>query len=103
MATTTEPKAGRMHNPAHPGQVLRELYMEPMGVTAGEVADALGYSRKHVSHLVNGRVSITPDMAARLAIAFSTDPDIWINLQAQYDIWTLSQQPKPKVRPLRAA
>lgn len=100
MATITE---GRMHNPAHPGEILRDLYLSPMGVTIAQAAEALGVSRKHLSAIINGRASVTPEMAMRLATALSTAPDIWINLQAQHDVWTVTQQPRPKVKPLRAA
>lgn len=101
MATITE---GRMHNPAHPGEILRELYLAPLRVTIAEAAEALGVSRKHLSEIINGRVPVRPDMAARLAVAFGTEPDIWINLQAQHDVWTITQQPKPKkVKQLRTA
>src|SRR2546429_5794016 len=64
MKTTIE-SSGRMHSPAHPGEILREMYMVPLGVTVTKVADALGVTRKHVSAIVNGRAPITPDMAAR--------------------------------------
>jgi addiction module HigA family antidote len=102
MATTTE-KLARMHNPSHPGEILRELYLEPMGVTITQAADALGVSRKHVSAIVNGRAPVTPDMAMRLAAVFATEPEIWVNLQAQYDLWDVSRKRRPKVKPLRAA
>lgn len=101
MATITEAK--RMHNPAHPGEVLRELYLDPMGVTISDAAEALGVSRKHISAIVNGRVPVTPDMAMRLALALNTTPDLWINLQAQYDLWEVTKKARPKVKPLRAA
>lgn len=91
-----------MHSPAHPGEILRTMYMEPMDVTITEAADALGVSRKHVSAIVNGRVPVTPDMAARLAAVFGTEPEIWINLQAQHDIWQVRQQARPKVKRLAA-
>ena len=78
MKTTIE-SSGRMHNPAHPGEILKEMYMGPLGVTITQTADALGVSRKHVSGIVNGRVPVSPDMAARLAGVFGTEPDIWIN------------------------
>src|SRR5260370_38717753 len=63
MKTTIE-SSGRMPSPAHPGEILREMYMVPLGVTVTKVADALGVTRKHVSAIVNGRAPITPDMAA---------------------------------------
>jgi addiction module HigA family antidote len=102
MATITE-KATRMHNPAHPGEILRDLYLDPMGITITEAAEALGVSRKHISAIINGRVPVTPDMAMRLAVAFATEPDIWINLQAQHDLWTITRKARPKVKPLRQA
>lgn len=102
MATITE-KSVRMVNPAHPGEILRDLYLEPMNVTITEAAEALSVSRKHVSAIVNGRAPVTPDMAMRLAAVFSTEPEVWVNLQAQYDLWDVSRKARPKVKPLRQA
>lgn len=90
-----------MHSPAHPGAILAEMYMQPLKVSVTAAADALGVSRKHVSAIVNGRAPVSPDMAARLAGVFGTEPDIWINLQAQYDLWLVRQQARPKVKRLR--
>src|SRR5437016_13869727 len=103
MKTTIE-SSGRMHSPAHPGEILREMYVAPLGVTVTKVADALGVTRKHVSAIVNGRgrAPVTPDMAVRLAGVFGTEPEIWVNLQAQYDLWHVRQQVKPKVKSLHA-
>lgn len=101
MKTTIESK-GRMHAPAHPGEILKEMHMEPLGVTVTKAADALGVTRKHVSAIVNGHAPVTLDMAARLAGVFGTEPEIWINLQAQYDLWVVSQQSPPKVKRLAA-
>ncbi len=99
MATTTE-KNARMHNPAHPGEILRELYLAPLGVTVTQAATALGVTRKHVSAIVNGRAPVTPDMALRLAAAFGTEPEFWVNMQSQYDLWTVRQKARPKVKSL---
>jgi addiction module HigA family antidote len=99
MATITE-KASRMHNPAHPGEILREMYLKPLGITVTQAAKALSVSRKHVSAIVHGRSPVTPDMALRLASAFATEPELWVNLQAQYDLWTVSRQARPKVKVL---
>ena len=101
MKTTIE-SSGRMHSPAHPGEILKSMYLEPMGVSITKAADALGVSRKHVSAIVNGRVPVTPDMAVRLAGVFGTEPEIWINLQAQHDLWVVSKQTRPKVKRLAA-
>ena len=101
MKTTIE-SSGQMHHPAHPGEILKEMYMAPHAVTITQAADALGVSRKHVSAIVNGRAPISPDMAARLAGVFGTEPDIWIHLQAQYDLWQVRQHGHPKVKRLAA-
>jgi len=89
-----------MHEPAHPGEILRELYLNPLAVTITKAAQALGVTRKHVSAIVNGRAPVTPDMAVRLAAAFDTEPEIWVNMQAQYDLWTVRRKARPKVKPL---
>ena len=101
MATTIE-KRIRMHNPAHPGEILRELYLAPLGITVTQAAEALGVSRKHVSAIVNARAPVTPDMAVRLAAAFGTEPDLWVNMQVQHDLWTVSKKARPKVKLLLA-
>ncbi len=97
MVTIAE-KASRMHNPAHPGEILREMYLKPLNITVTQAAKALGVSRKHVSAIVNGRSPVTPDMALRLASAFATEPELWANMQAQHDLWTVSRQARPRVR-----
>jgi addiction module HigA family antidote len=102
MKTSIE-SSGQMHSPAHPGEILKEMYMTPLGVTVTKVADALGVTRKHVSAIVNGRAPVTPDMAVRLAGVFGTEPEIWVNLQAQYDLWLVRQQARPKVKQLHTA
>lgn len=94
---------GRMHSPLHPGEVLLQGYLEPMGVTIKDAADALGVSRKHLSAIVNATVPVTPEMAAKLGVVFKTGPDLWVNLQAQHDIWLLSQTAPPKLKALEAA
>ena len=92
-----------MHNPAHPGEVLRDLYLKPLGVSITGAADALGVTRKHISAIVNGRAPVSADMAIRLAGALGTEPEIWVNMQAQYDLWEAAQKARPKVKVLSAA
>ncbi len=82
----------RMHNPPHPGEVLRELCIEPEGLTVTEVAAALGVSRKTLSAVLNGRARITADLALRIAKAFNTSAESWLEGQAQYDLWHASQK-----------
>lgn len=83
-----------MHNPPHPGQVLKELCIEPLGLTVTDVAKALGISRKTLSSVINGRAGISPEMAVRLSIAFDTSAESWINQQSHYDLWQAEQHRK---------
>ncbi len=99
MATTKV--ATMMHNPPHPGVILRELYLKPLRVSLVEAANALGVTSKHVSAIVNGHVRVTADMAIRLAAALDTDAQSWVNLQAQHDLWVASQRKPPDVKSLR--
>ena len=77
----------KMRNPPHPGEVLRELCFDPLGLTVTAAADALGVSRKTLSSILNCRAGISPEMAERLSIAFDTSAESWINQQTQYDLW----------------
>jgi len=77
----------KMHNPPHPGEVLKRLCLEPLNVTVTEAARALGVSRKTLSSILNGRAGISPEMAIRLSIAFNTSAESWLNQQVQYDLW----------------
>ena len=77
----------KMHNPPHPGEVLKELCIEPLNLTVDETAEALGVSSKTLSEILNGKASISPEMAIRLAKAFDTSPESWLNQQMQYDLW----------------
>jgi addiction module HigA family antidote len=81
----------RMHNPPHPGGVLRELCLEPLGLTVTDAAEALGVSRKTLSAILNGRAGISPEMAIRLSKAFGTSAESWLNQQMQYDLWVAEQ------------
>ena len=83
-----------MHNPPHPGEVIRELCLEPLGLSVTEAADALGVSRKTLSAIINGRAGISPEMAIRLSIAFDTTAESWLNQQTQYDLWNAEQHRK---------
>ena len=76
-----------MHNPPRPGEVIRDLCLEPLGLSVTEAAQALGVSRKTLSSILNGRAGIIPEMALRLSKAFNTSPDSWLNQQVQYDLW----------------
>ena len=72
--------------PIHPGEILREEYMAPMGLSANGLARALGVTPARINDIVRGRRSITADTALRLARYFGTDAQSWINLQTAYDL-----------------
>jgi antitoxin HigA-1 len=84
----------RMHNPPHPGEVIKSLCLEPLGITVTQAAEALGVSRKTLSAILNCRAGISPEMAVRLSIAFSTTAESWMNQQTQYDLWHAEQRRK---------
>jgi antitoxin HigA-1 len=86
MKTTTE-VIMKMHNPPHPGEVLKALCIEPLNLTITEVARSLGVSRKTLSSILNGRAGVSPEMAVRLSIAFDTTAESWLSQQLQYDLW----------------
>lgn len=92
---------GRMHNPAHPGEVLRAFLPEDITVT--EAAQRLGVSRVQLSRLLNGRATMTADMAMRVSMLTGTTAESWLNNQVQWDLWQLSQKPLPKIKPLPKA
>ena len=93
-----------MHNPPHPGEIIRELCLEPLGISVTKAAESLGVSRKTLSSILNGRAGISPEMAIRLSIAFDTSPESWLNQQSQYDLWLAEQKRDSlKVRRLSAA
>jgi len=90
----------KMHNPAHPGEVLRDLWLEPLGVSITSAAEKLGVSRKTLSKIINGNAGISADMALRLATWLGTTPDMWLGMQAQWELWQAAQLPRPKILPL---
>jgi len=93
-----------MHNPPHPGQIIKELCLEPLGLSVTETAKALGVSRKTLSSIINGKSGISPEMAVRLSIAFDTSSESWLNQQTQYDLWQAGQHRKElRVKRLSAA
>jgi addiction module HigA family antidote len=87
----------RMHNPAHPGEVLREFLGE-MSIT--HASDALGITRVTLSRILNGKAGISADMALRLDEALGTGAEMWLTMQAQYDLWVASQRQRPRILPL---
>jgi antitoxin HigA-1 len=89
-----------MHNPAHPGEVLREYL--PVDVSIGEVAKHLGVTRQALSALLNGRAGVSASMALRLEGSLGTSAEMWLNMQTSHDLWLARKRP-PRVRRISAA
>ena len=93
-----------MFNPPHPGEIIKELCLEPLGITVTAAAKALGVSRKALSELLNGHSRISPEMAVRLSIALDTTSESWMIQQAMYDLSQAEQnRAKLQVKPLLKA
>ena len=90
----------RMHNPAHPGEVLREYLPADLAVT--EAAKRLGVTPQALSALLNGRAGVSAEMALRLEAALGTSAEMWLEMQAGYDLWQARQQRRPKVARIAA-
>jgi antitoxin HigA-1 len=82
----------RMHSPPHPGELVREECLEPLGLTVTAAARALGVTRKALSELTNGHSGISPEMAIRLAKAFGGAAETWLGMQMEYDLWHASRR-----------
>lgn len=96
----------RMHNPPHPGEVLRDGVFTDTGLTVTEFAERLGITRVMLSRVLNGKAGISADMAVRLATALGTSAELWLHMQANYDLWQAEKLLKrvvAKIRPLKLA
>ena len=87
----------QMHYPSHPGRLLA-YYLKGRSVT--EVARHMGITRPALSRVLNGKAAVSSEMALRIAETFNTDPELWLRLQAQRDLWVASQKKRKKVKPL---
>jgi addiction module HigA family antidote len=81
-----------MHDPAHPGEIVRQECLKPLGLTVTAAAEALGVTRKALSDLLNGHTGVSPDMAIRLEQVFGSTADTWLRLQLQRDLWEARQR-----------
>ena len=81
-----------MHNPPHPGEIIREDCLKPLDLTITEAADGLGIHRKNLSRILNGHAGVSPDMAVRLSNAFGSTPEMWLKLQMAYDLGQARQK-----------
>jgi addiction module HigA family antidote len=80
-----------IHNPPHPGAIIKELCLDPLELSVTDAARALSASRKTLSCIINGKAGISAEMAVRLSIAFDTSSESWVNQQSQYDLWQAEQ------------
>ena len=85
--------------PTSPGEILLEEFLIPLGLSQKELAVPLGCDYKVINRIINEQTSVTPEMATKLAAAFNTTPDFWLNAQMALDLWSLRTK-KPKIRPL---
>ena len=90
MKTKNTPK--RIHNPAHPGEVIRATCLEPLGLSVTAAAKGLGVTRKALSELLNGHSGVSAEMAIRLEKAFGSTAETWLRMQLQYDLWHAEQR-----------
>ena len=92
---------GRMFNPPHPGETLKEDVLPALGLTVTEAARQLGVTRTALSRVLNGHAGISPDMARRIEAWLGQDrggrADLWLGMQLDYDLWQAQQKPAPKV------
>ena len=88
-----------MFNPAHPGEIVEE-HMKGLGLSVTALAAHLKVTRVALSRIVNGKAAVSADMALRLSEAFGTSPDVWIRVQAQYDLWQASKARRVKIAPI---
>jgi addiction module HigA family antidote len=75
-----------MKNPPHPGRIVRQECIEPLGLTVKEAAERLGVKRQTLNNLVNGKAGISPEMSIRLSKAFGSSPEVWLGIQMEYDL-----------------
>ncbi len=90
----------RMHNPPHPGEILKEDILPSLGLTVTEAADQLGVSRVTLSRMINGNAAISAEMAIRLAQWLGGNPETWLRAQVQYDLWHAEHENTIKVKPV---
>ena len=90
----------KMHNPPHPGEILREDILPALGLNVMQAAEQLGVARVTLSRMINGRAAISTDMAIRLAQWLGGSAETWLRAQLQYDLWHAEKNSKIKVKPV---
>jgi len=90
--------------PFAPGEILKEEFLEPLGLTQGELADMIDVARRRINEIIRGKREITPDTALRLEKAFGVSAEFWLNLQMKHDLWRAQQHKKKeyqRIKPVR--
>jgi addiction module HigA family antidote len=82
-------------SPSHPGEILLEEFLNPMGLTQRALADGIHAPYQRVNDLINGRRGVTPSTALRLGKFFNMSPDFWMNLQLRWDLYYAQEEEKP--------
>jgi addiction module HigA family antidote len=82
----------RMHDPPHPGEIIKELCLEPLGLSVTDAAKGLGVTRKALSELLNGHTGVSSEMAIRLEQAFGSTAETWLKMQLEFDLWQAKQR-----------
>ncbi|MBS1998382.1 MAG: HigA family addiction module antidote protein [Cyanobacteria bacterium SZAS LIN-2] len=93
----------KMHNPPHPGEILRDDVLPDLGLSVTAAAAALGVSRVSLSRVLHGRAAISPDMAVRLGQWLGNGGEVWLRMQASHDLWHAERQRRPRIVPARKA
>jgi len=88
-----------MKNPPHPGRIVRQECIEPLGLTITDAAERLGIKRQTLNNLVNGKAGISPEMSIRLSKAFGSSPEVWLGMQMEYDLAKGQQERRPHQGP----
>ena len=92
-----------MHNPPHPGEILKEDVLPELGLSVTEAARQLGVARVTLSRVINGNAAISADMALRLAAWLKPSAESWLRMQAAFDLHQASQSARPQIRPAQSA
>ncbi|OPB31535.1 HigA family addiction module antitoxin [Bartonella sp. AR 15-3] len=89
-----------MHNPAHPGEVLKVAFLEEMGLSIQKLADHLHITRASLSRVINGHASMSTELAVKLELAGFSKAKFWLDMQTNYNLWQTMQQLQPSISPL---
>ncbi len=90
-----------MHNPPHPGEILKDEVLDALGLSVKQAAARLAMSRVALSRVINGKAAISPNLAIRLEQSGIASANLWLDLQTKYDLWRAMQHKQPRIQSLR--